>query len=409
MSEDSSTMNVLYVLDQFPKLSETFVLNEIVELIKRGVNVEILAHRKPDEVQINEDVLEYKLLEKTQYFSLPHFLKLRYNYCFSPSFYRNTLKTYKQHYSNNTLKQFVRLSYYSPDYSHIDLVHSHFAYEAAMTGLQISQLLEKPFTFTAHAFDIFRDQFYSQERLVKLVDGAQKVITPSVFNKQRIVDETGCDEDKIEIIRATINPDKFTQMNSRSTKNENLKIIAVGRLIEKKGFEYLIRAMSTVAREVPNIELDIIGDGDLDANLRDLTDELELNEQIRFRGALTNEQCIKELKNADISVLPCVVASDGDLDVCPLTLQEAMAMEVPVISTTAGSVPELITHMEEGLLVTPRNEEQLADAIINLAKNPELRKKLGKTGSEKIKREFNIKTQAQKLLTLWENTVNNIN
>lgn len=394
-------MKVLYVLDSFPKLSETFILNEIVELIKKGVDVEILALRKPFETTINEDVLNYKLLDRTEYFQLPVPLKLRFEYGLSPLFYNCVFKSIKYYHSVSTLKHIVRLSYYARNYGNIDIIHVHFAYKAAVVGMQISKVLGKPFTFTAHAYEIFSQSSYSKERLTMLADNAEKIITPSVFNKNYIIKETHCAEDKIEIVRATISQEKFIKKKLSRKSEQKIKIIAIGRLTEKKGFEYLIRAMKSVVKGNSPVFLNIIGDGNLKKELIELTKNLDLADCINFLGAKSNEECMQELSTSHIAVLPCIIAKNGDLDVCPLTLQESMAMEIPVVSTTVGSIPELIEDGKEGLLVPERNESALAHAIIQLIDNPSLRQEMGKKGREKILREFNIQIQANKLLEIW--------
>jgi glycosyltransferase involved in cell wall biosynthesis len=394
-------MNVLYVLDFFPKLSETFILNEIVELIRRGVEVQILALRNPLENLINEDVINYNLFDKTKYFCLPPPSELKFGYGFSPVFYNYMLKTLKNYHGKTTLKHMARLSYYLPFYRNIDLVHSHFAYEAAVTGMQISKILDKPFTFTAHAVEIFSQQFYSKERLKMLADCAEKIITPSVFNKNHIIRETNCAKEKIEIVRATIFPEKFNKKEPLNTTQGKIKIIAVGRLVEKKGFEYLIKAMKTVVKRNSSVFLNIIGEGELKKELIELSCNLGLADRINFLGARSNEECMDELATSTIAVLPCVVAENGDMDVCPLTLQEAIAMEIPVVSTTVGSISELIEDGKVGLLVPERNESALAQAITKLIDNPSLRQEMGKKGREKVLREFNIKTQVDKLLEIW--------
>ncbi|MGH7902078.1 MAG: glycosyltransferase, partial [Thermodesulfobacteriota bacterium] len=393
------------VLDDFPKLSETFVLNEIVELVKRGTNVQILALRNPFESSMNEDVVNYSLVDRTKYFRLPPPLELKFGYGFSPDFYNYMLKTLKNYHDKITFKHMVRLSYYTPFYSNIDLIHSHFAYEAAVTGMQMSKILNKPFTFTAHAFELFSQRSYSKGRLKMLTDNAEKIITPSAFNKNYIIKETDCARDKIEVVRATINPEKFENQKRLYSEEDKIKIVAIGRMVEKKGFEYLIKAMSIIIKNKPGAFLNIMGTGDLENNLIKLTRELGLTKSVNFLGAQPNERAVYELSSSDIAVLPCVVAKDGDLDVCPLTLQEAMAMEIPVVSTTVGSIPELIEDGKEGLLVPERNETALAQAIIKLIDNPSLREEMGKRGREKITREFNIKTQVDKLLEIWERVI----
>lgn len=397
-------MNILYVLDDFPKLSETFVLNELVELIKRGVNVDILALRNPLQNLINQDVVNYNLFDKTKYFRLPPPSELKFGYGFSPVFYNYMLKTLRNYHDKTTFKHMVRLSYYIPFYRNIDLIHSHFAYEAAVTGMQMSRILDRPFTFTAHAYEIFSQPSYSKERLKMLVENAEKIITPSVFNKNHIMKESDCVEDKIEIVRATICPEKFNNKPLTTAENE-IKIIAIGRLVEKKGFEYLIRAMETVVKVNSSVFLNIIGEGNLKNELIELSKNLGLADSINFLGARSNEECMDELATSTIAVLPCVVAENGDMDVCPLTLQEAMAMEIPVVSTTVGSIPELIEDGKEGLLIPERNETALTQAIIKLINNPSLREEMGKRGREKILREFNIKTQVDKLLEIWRKVI----
>ena len=197
-------MNILYVVDLFPKLSETFILNEIVELINRGFNVQILALRNPHEKLINEDILKYKLLNKTSYLQFPALLKLKLTDGFSRVFYNNILNSIKNNQINTTYKDLIKLSYFSIKYSNIDVVHAHFAAQAAITGMQISKIINKPFTFTAHAYEIFKQTNYSKKRLITLEKNAAKVITPSMYNKNYIVRETGCQENRIEIVRATI-------------------------------------------------------------------------------------------------------------------------------------------------------------------------------------------------------------
>lgn len=400
-------MKLLYVLDDFPKLSETFILNEITELIKRGINIEILALRNPFETSTNEDVIENQLFDKTNYFQLPQPSKLQFKKALSPTFYDCMLKSLRYYYPDSNFKHIVRLSYYAPFYRNIDLVHAHFAHNAAVTALQISSLLNKPFTFTAHAFEIFSRQSYSKGRLKMLINGAEMVITPSAFNRKYIINETGCTEDKIEIVRATINPEKFNDQKRLYNDVNKIKMVAIGRLVEKKGFEYLIKAMSKIVEKEPRTFLSIIGSGELENYLINLTRNLGLTKSVYFLGAQTNERVLYELSSSDLAVLPCVVADDGDIDVCPLTLQEAMAMGIPVISTTVGSIPELITDGEEGFLVAERNESALADAIFKLINNPSLRENMGKKGREKIFWEFNIKTQVDKLLEIWKEVIPN--
>ena len=393
--------NILYVLDRFPKLSETFVLNEIIELIDRGLDIQILSLHNPYDKSVNEDVLNYDLLNKTTYFGQPS--PAVFKHLFSPLLYVYIVKTLKNIPINRHWPSMIPCAYYSAVYRKIDLVHAHFAHNAAVKAMVIAKILKKPFTFTAHAFEIFQFPLYSRKRLKMLVENANMVITPSEYNKTHILKETDCENGKIETIRATINADKFIKTQKVDRKDNAINILSVGRLVEKKGGQYLIKAMKTVVRRFPEARLSIIGTGELEKDLMKLAYDLGLANSVTFLGEQPNERCVGELSICDMAVLPCVVAADGDRDVCPLTLQEAMAMESPVISTNVGSVPELIDHGINGLLVPEKDEKALAGAIIELIENPLLRTRMGRKGREKILNEFNIKKQAGRLLATWEN------
>ena len=364
---------VLYVLDNFPKVSETFILNELIHLKKKGVAVKILALRNPHEEIINKNVYDFDLLMCTKYLS-----------------------------GNDLSHKLKRISDFTKYYKKIDIYHAHFAHRAALCAMEMHSLLKKPFTFTAHAYEIFRIPPYSRDRLKLLVKNANAVITPSEYNKRYIVNEVGFGEDKIRIIRATIDHKKFI---TRHSIRETNRIIAIGRLTEKKGFQYLIEAMKTVTEHFPHTFLDIVGSGEQKAALKSLSEKLGISDRVHFLGDRTNEECAALISESMVAVLPCVIAEDGDRDVCPLTLQEAMSMKVPVVSTFIASIPELVDNGRNGILVPEKNVSALAEAIVKLLKNPALRFQIGANGREKIEKEFNIATQIKLQLSIWSDII----
>lgn len=392
---------VLYVLNVFPKISETFISNEMVELIRRGVEVKILALRESNETVVNQEVLDCGLLERASYYGSSSLGKVALRYKAHPRAGGLFWKAVQNSHSKARLRDSVRMAYFANLFRDTDIIHAHFAYHAAVKAMEISRILGKPFTFTAHAFEIFRPPYYSKARLRMLVEGADAVVTPSVFNRSHIAAETGCEEDKIKIVRATIRQDKET-LRTVLADGDGIRILAIGRLVEKKGFEYLIRAMDRVVRSHPKTVLRIIGSGPLEAPLKALSQRLGLEGNVVFLGVQSNESCLKEIRGCHMSILPCVIAEDGDMDVCPLSLQESMSLGVPVISTTAGSVPELIEDGREGLLVKERDEISLAEAIVRLIQTPSLRETLGRQGRAKIEKEFNIGMQVSRLISVWE-------
>jgi len=411
MNRPKKLKKILYVLDNFPKLSETFILNEIVELAKRGFEIKIISRCVPEKEVFNDDVWKFKLLEKTFYLVRKNILKVFIHYRFYYYmfiFLKILIRRENRVFNLNSVGQgnrllslfrlWVNLSVLASLGEDPDMIHSHFAADASVYGLLLSEALGKPFTFTAHAYEIFCSP--DIKTLKSLLKRANCAITPSLYNKKYMEEITGLENCNFQILRATIDQEKF--LPSNKTFDGIIKIIGVGRLIEKKGFEYLIRGMEIVIKRHQNVLLFIAGTGPMEETLNALIEERNLKNHVQLVGALSNEECQNLLNDCWIGVLPCIVAKDGDRDVCPLTLQEAMAMELPVVSTFVGSIPELIDDGINGILVPEKDEEALANAIIRLLDHPDLRVKMGKNGREKILREFNIKKQVDKLLSIWE-------
>ena len=392
---------VLYVLDQFPKISETFILNEITELIDRGIDVEILALLDPKEEITHEKVKDYKLIQKTKYLT-PHTPRQFKLIAFFSKKIRRWLV--QSNLFIDKQKRERELFSLAQTFNDIDLIHSHFAYEAAVIAQRLAKLSNKPMTFTAHAFEIYKKRFYSPARLKKLVKFANLVITPSQFNKDFIIKETNCQQDKIKIVRATISQKEFSSLTERSVIPH--KIVTIGRLVEKKGFEYLIQSLKLVLEKYPQATLTIIGDGHHGTrHLSSLINHLKLTKHVTMLGSQTSLVCCKELLSAAIFVAPSITAKDGDIDVCPLVLQEAMALGLPVISTFSGSIPELIENGQSGILVAEKDFQALAQSIITIFENHNLGQELAKNGLERITNEFNIKQQVTKLLSLWDGVI----
>jgi glycosyltransferase involved in cell wall biosynthesis len=305
----------------------------------------------------------------------------------------------KGNYTLNKLYCIAAASHFSKVIKKMDLdvLHAHFANEPTFTAMLISRATDIPFTFTGHAFDIFIDP--NIEALKERMKKASAVITPSYYNRDYLHDLTKFDKNKIHVVRACSNIDKFAKITKVDGSSN---ILTVGRLVEKKGIKYGLMAIRQIIDGCPGIKYKIVGSGPLEGELRDMVLDLQLEDDITFLGSLGEEGLIRELGSAGIFVLPCIKGSNGDMDVCPLTLQEAMIAKIPVVSCNIGSIPELITDGVEGFLVDPENPRELAKAIKKLLDSEDLRVTMGDNGAIKVKRDFNIHNETGKLLTIWE-------
>ena len=391
-------MKIAYVINVFPKLSESFILNEIVELLKNGHDVQIYSLIKPTEEVAHEEVEKYLILEKTYYFSFKRLLKS--NSINLLKYFLYGVNQDLSELSKYNLKRNLKMAYFATvmEENGVEFIHAHFA-SMGNIARRLGKMLGLQYTFTAHAFEIFINP--NIKMLKQNIDGAAYVFTPSKYNKQYLIDLTGCDENKIEIIHATIDPAKF----SRTKQSDKKQIIMAARLVEKKGMEYMIKAMKDITRRYPDAILKIIGDGPLLNELIQLVRINNLENNVKFLGSISDEEYFNELESSIIAALPCIISENGDRDVCPLTLQEAMSMEVPVISANVHSIPELIDDGITGILVPPKNEKALANAMIELLGDAGLRHRMGENGRKKIMEEFNVEIQMKKQVMLWQKKI----
>jgi len=392
-------MKIGYIIGAFPTLSESFVLNEIIELIDRGHEVHVFSILPPKEDLHHKEVDEYNLLSKTCYLSNPCkklnqaklFLKAVKNIgCWSKKAENVKVKVLgiaaADHFSRIARKL------------DIDILHAHFANLPAFVAMLISSFTKIPFTFTAHAFDIFVDPYV--EALRERMKCASAVITPSYFNKNYLHDLIGISKKKIHVVRACPIIDKFKGVKRNE---EDFTITTVGRLVEKKGVKYGILAVKELVKEYPEIRYRVIGSGPLENELKGLVRSLDLGKNVEFLGNLDDNSLIEELSKTTVFILPCVKSKNGDMDGIPVSLMEAMYLRTPVISTKISGIPELVENGKEGILMEPRNGKQLANAIKTLIENKNLRTKMGRNGRKKIEIEFNIHKEIKKLIDIWEN------
>jgi len=376
-------------------------MNELIELINRGHEVHIFSLIRPQGQIIHPEVEKYRLLQRTYY--LPAYTRLSLELV-KP---RTWPVPFSNAYEGRPAKSRLLGKLFSAaainhlpkiisDF-HLDVLHTHFYGLPTFVTMLASKKTGIPFTFTCHAFDIFIEP--NAKVMRRHMEATAKVITPSHYNKAYLQNLTGVSEGKIQVIRACTNIDKFRTI--RRLERE-LRLLSVGRLVEKKGYSYAIMAVKQLRTEFPEIQFRIVGSGPLERELNSLVKSLHLDTNVTFLGSLSSDSLTEELAKTTIFVLPCVIAKNGDMDACPLTLQEAMLAEIPVVSTNVGSIPELITNGKEGFLVDEKNVEQLASAIKLLLSDAGLRVRMGKAGRDKVEKEFCIHTEVDKLIKVWE-------
>lgn len=393
-------MKIGYVLKIFPKISEKFVTNEILELIKMGHEIYIFSMLHPykkiiyHEKIMHDEVLEYGLLKRTYYSPYIQRVILELSGYTSLALGHHPNNVLYNRLCSDIANSFVKII--KNRGIALDIIHVHFATEQALVAMKMSRMLGIPFTIMAHANDIFINP--DVRTLKEKFESVSAIMTPSYYNKEYIHNLTKISKDRISIIRACPNIDELREIKK---KENGLNVLSISRLVDKKGIKYGILAIKEIIEDYPEITYKIVGTGPLEKELKSLIASLNLCDNVKITGNLDNYSLNDEFSRTTIFMMPCIKSRNGDMDGIPVSLMEAMYLQIPVVSTTISGIPELIDNNINGLLVEPNNVIQLTEAIRSLLINKDLRNKIGNNGKEKIENDFNIHEETKKLVGIW--------
>ena len=407
MQESHRESTIGYICTRFPSLSETFVYNEVIKLRERHVNIVVFSIHRPTSDSVSS---ETRVLTQDTFYILPlrvieFAMAHLYFLLVKPFRYLHLILIFviAKHLTDmrkmrRTLCHFLEAVYIANESrkKSIPHHHAHFATGPASVAMFVSILNGTTFSFTAHAMDLFRDKLLLKEK-VRL---ASFVISISQYNKHTLLRECpDADAEKIKIVRCGVDLRKFQPR--RPSRGKEIRLLSAGRLVEKKGLAYLIHACKVLKARGHKFKCVIIGDGPDRTLLEQLARDLDLEEDVSLVGGIPHGSVRDYYERADIFVLPCVIAEDKDQDGIPVVLIEAMAMELPCVSTRISGIPELIENMVSGLLVESRRVTELAHAIEELIKNEHLRIELGRNGRLKVNQDFSIEDSSEQLAKLF--------
>jgi glycosyltransferase involved in cell wall biosynthesis len=397
-----------YILKMYPRFSETFVLSELLELERQGVELHIFSLKNPADGLFHADVS--RLQAPITY--LPE-SPLRAPIAYAAA-HRQVFGWNRRRYTNlllriswralkrrrpRALKRFLQAGYIAPLVRRqgIAHVHAHFASTAASVALHLHELAGVTYSFTAHAKDIYRDSV-DPESLGRKLASARFAVTVSDFNRRHLADLNG--GGALFRIYNGLDLEQFSP-NDRVPERPPL-VLAVGRLIEKKGFADLIRACALLSGEGREFRCRIVGKGPLRDALCELIQELGLEERVELAGPMPREALLEEYRRASVLVAPCVVGADGNRDGLPTVITEAMALGVPVVATDVTGIPELVEEGRTGSLVPQRDSGALAGAIRRVLDDPGAAEVLARAGRERVEERFDLRANVAQLRALLE-------
>jgi glycosyltransferase involved in cell wall biosynthesis len=272
-------------------------------------------------------------------------------------------------------------------------VHAHFAHDPALVGMFVSMLTGLPFSFTGHARDLYQIPASS---LAAKAARATTLVTCCEANVTFLQETLPHSRVPVEVIHHGVDLDRFSP--STRTDSGVPTLVSVGRLVEKKAFDDLLRALARIDQP---FSCHIYGDGPLLDELVSLRDELGLDDRVDFMGARDSNEIVKALGDADAFVLTPTNMEDGDRDGIPNVLVEAMACGLPVVTTTAGGITELVADEVNGLLCDPDDVTSIAQAVGRIVADPELRARLGAAGRTTVEADYDVNTAAARLEALY--------
>ena len=368
-----------YVAKMFPRLSETFILNELLELERLGFDITIysLKHRAPGPTHPQLAHLCARIVylpERPIHWLTRGLLDACRAFAVNPSVTLRTLLYVMTRGTHQAWKRFFQASTMAADLRlrPVRHIHAHFASAPSRVAWFASRLAGVPFSFTAHAKDIYQHGT-DYDLLRDKIAAASFVVTVSDYNRDHLTRIAG-EGSRIRRLYNGVDLERFTP---HPISNGALTVLTVGRMVQKKGFDVLLRAWPDVLAGCPGARLVVVGTGPEDTRLRSIAQKLEVGDSILWRGACTQEELRDELAAAHVFCLPCRVAEDGNRDGLPTVLLEALATGLPCVTTTIAGVPEIVRDRCEGNLVPPEDTNALADALIALLRDPERRATLG--------------------------------
>ena len=389
-----------YIVRRFPKISETFILNEILAMENRGMDIHIFSLLPTRDSRFHGDL--GKLKANVHY--LPDIFDLRTLLRYNKRVARRNRERYMRSLgkvlrTGNPLLlwRFLQSGYIADRAQGLKLnhIHAHFANRSTSVASLTSEILGIPYSFTAHAVDIYKEDV-KEKVLTRKIEAAKCVVTVSDANKQFLVNHAKESSDKIIRIYNGIDVNRFKPGDD--APDSPFTILAVARLVEKKGLVDLIEACRYLRDRELSFRCWIVGKGKLRRTLQELVDKWKLGDTVELLGAHSQDQILERYHQANLFVLPCIVGTDGNRDGLPVSIVEALACGLPVVTTPVTGIPEAVRHEHNGLIVPEQNPRLLANAIQKLIIDRDLYARLRQNTRASVLERFDLRKTVNELL-----------
>jgi glycosyltransferase involved in cell wall biosynthesis len=387
------------VLKGYPRLSETFIAQEIRALELRGFELCIVSLRHPYDPATHPIHAEIEApvyyLPEYVHDDIPRVLRALSRVCWKPGFWRALITFSRDLWrdpTRNRMRRFAQamvMAHNMP--ASVQLYYTHFMHTPSSVSYYASKINKISWSISAHAKDIWtipewelREKLASSQWLVTCTRANEKYLSSLADNA-----------DKVSLLYHGLDFDRFAQRPETVSKRDGsdadntVRLVSVGRAVDKKGYPILLAALAGLPATL-NWQFIHIGGGELLEQLQQQAREYGIDGRIKWLGALPQTEVLEQYRDADLFVLPSQISADGDRDGLPNVLMEAQSQSLACLSTNISGIPELIIHAETGWLVEQKDSQQLKQALQKLIANPDLRNTLAQAGFNRVRREFTM-------------------
>jgi glycosyltransferase involved in cell wall biosynthesis len=387
------------VLKGYPRLSETFIAQEIRALELRGFELCIFSLRHPYDPATHPIHAEIEApvyyLPEYVHDDIPAVLRAFFQVCWKPGFWRALTAFSRDLWrdpTRNRMRRFAQSMVMANEMpASVQHYYNHFMHTPASVTYYASKINQTPWSVSAHAKDIWTiPEWELREKLAS----TQWVVTCTRAN-EKYLSSLADTEDKVTLLYHGLDFDRFGQKPETASNRDGsdadneVRLVSVGRAVDKKGYQILLAALSALPATL-HWRFVHIGGGELLDQLQHQAREYGIDGRIKWLGALPQTQVLAQYREADLFVLPSQISADGDRDGLPNVLMEAQSQNLACLSTNISGIPELIIHAETGWLIEQKDHQQLTQALQKMIADPELRSSLAQAGFERVRREFSM-------------------
>lgn len=394
-------MKIAFLVPSFPTVSETFILNQIVGLIDKGHDVNIITFKKNRFEKVHDLINEYDLMGKTIFLSegMPSnyvkriftssFLLLRDNKNFKINRKFDSINLFKYGTEVMSLKYLYSLNNYFKTLK-FDIIHAQYG-PLGVGALVLKDIgvIDGKVVTSFRGFDMSHILKGRERKYEYLFEKGDCFLPVCQYFENHLINK-GCPSDNVLLHYSGVDTSKFAPRVHKNISTK-VKILTTGRLEKKKGLEYSIRAVAEMYKNNKNIEYIIIGDGSQKKKLQKLIDKLNANSYIHILGSKKQNEVISYLNEADVFIAPSITTKRKNIEGIPNAIKEAMLVGVPVISTFHSGIPEIISHNVSGILVEEKNYTDIVNSLNWLLRNPTKIKSIVKQASKEVRETFETK------------------